>query len=163
MNKFFKSLMIGVVASLVIVGGVAGVGIYLSKGADDQISASGLVNDDKQRQVRMRPQQVQIGGYSLNSKQKAKVLMVSVAMNVTGSHNQLKVCRLMPRLVSTVNTAFANLANYGDAQISIPKDLPGALKNRFNRALGENLVDSVVLSAHQDDKTPPATNCPEET
>jgi len=163
MNKFLKSLMIGVLASLVIIGGIAGAGIYLSKGPDDAISSSGLVNDDKLREVRMRPQQVQIGGYSLNSKQKAKVLMVSVAMNVTGSHNQLKVCRLMPRLVSSVNTAFANLANYGDAQISIPSDLPGALKQRFNRALGENLVESVSLTAYQDDKTPPVSNCPETT
>lgn len=161
MNKFLKSLMIGVLASLVLIGGVAGVGIYLSKGGDDKISASALVNDDKQREVRMRPQQVQVGGYSLNGKEKAKVLMVSVAMNVTGSQNQLKVCRLMPRLVSTVNTAFANLANFGEAQLSIPKDLPGALKQRFNRALGENLVESVSLSAYQDSKTPPATNCPE--
>lgn len=165
MSKFMKSLLIGMVASLVLIGGVVGAGLWLSSnGSSSAIPTSAMANDDKPRLVRMQPQTVHLGGYSLNSGKKSKVLMVSVAMKVTGSQNQQKVCRLMPRLVSTVNTAFANLASYGDdVQAAFSKDLTQRLRHGFNRALGEALVGDVNLTAYEDKNAVPATNCPEAT
>ncbi|PIW29169.1 MAG: hypothetical protein COW30_05515 [Rhodospirillales bacterium CG15_BIG_FIL_POST_REV_8_21_14_020_66_15] len=163
MDKFMKSLLIGVAASIVLIGGIAGVGIWVSS-EPSASSVAAAPKDDKAHTVRMRPQAVQVGGYSLKSKDKAKILLVSIGMRVTGGHNFAKVCRLMPRLVSSVNTAFANLASYSDnAQDAITKDLTAQLRLRFNKALGERVVDDVILTAYQDKKDVPATNCPEET
>jgi hypothetical protein len=164
MDKFMKSLLIGVGASILLIGGVAGVGIWVSSQPSASTESVAMVKDDKVHTVRMRPQAVQIGGYSLKSKDKARLLLVSVGMQVTGGHNVAKVCQLMPRLVSSLNAAFANLASYsGNAQDAIPKDLPGQLQRRFNKALGVRLVDDVSLTAYQDKKDIPASNCPEET
>lgn len=163
MDKFMRSLMIGVGASIFLIGGIAGVGIWLSSEPSAQ-SAVATVKDDKIHTVRMRPQAVQIGGYSLKSKDKARILLVSIGMRVTGSHNAAKVCQLMPRLVSSVNTAFANLANYSDnVQDALPKDLTDQLQRRFNKALGDRVVDAVFVTAYQDKKDVPQTTCPEET
>ena len=164
MSKFVKSLLVGVVASLIIIGGVVGAGVWLSSGGGSAILTSSMANDDKPRLVRMEPQKVHLGGFSLNSRKQAKELVISVAMSVTGSQNQMKVCRLMPRLVSSLNAAFANLASYGDdARAALSGNLTGQLRSRFNRALGENLVGDVRLTAYQNKDDVPATNCPEET
>ncbi|MEQ8804662.1 MAG: hypothetical protein RLN77_03200 [Rhodospirillales bacterium] len=164
MDKFMKSLLIGVAASILVIGGVAGVGIWVSSEPSAATESTAMVKDDKVHTVRMRPQAVQVGGYSLKSKDKARLLLVSVGMRVTGGHNAAKVCQLMPRLVSSLNAAFANLASYsGNAQDAIPKNLTGQLQQRFNKALGMRVVDDVFLTAYQDKKDIPPTNCPEET
>lgn len=164
MDKFMKSLMIGVGASILLIGSVAAIGIWVSSEPGASSAPVAAVKDDKLYQVRMRPQSVQIGGYSLKSKQKAKLLLVSISMRVTGSHNFHKICQLMPRLVSSVNTAFASQVSYTDnAQDAITQDLTVKLQKRFNRALGERIVEKVSLSAYQDSKDVPPTNCPEET
>jgi hypothetical protein len=159
-----KSLMIGIGASIALIGGIAGIGIWLNAEPSAPSASAAAAKDTKIHTVRMRPQAVQVGGYSLKSKQKAKVLLVSVSMRVTGSHNFAKTCQLMPRLVSSVNAAFANLASYSDnAQDAITKDLTGQLQRRFNKALGERVIDAVSLTAYQDKGDVPDTNCPEET
>lgn len=162
MNRFMKSLLVGMVVSLVVIGGIAGAGLWLSRGTHGPVAS--VVNDDAPRLVRMRPQTVHLGGYSLNSNKQAKVLLISVAMTVTGGQNQAKVCRLMPRLVSTLNTAFANLASYGgDVRVAASKGLTAQLRQGFNRALGEALVSEVSLTAYENKADAPGSNCPEET
>ena len=163
MDKFMKSLLIGVAASILVIGGIAGIGIWVSSEPGATVSAT-TVKDDKVHTVRMRPQAVQVGGYSLKSKEKARQLLVSVGMRVTGGHNAAKVCQLMPRLVSSLNTTFTNLVNYsGDAQDAIPKNLTGQLQQRFNKALGGRVVDDVFLTAYQDKMDIPPTTCPDAT
>ena len=163
MDKFMKSLLIGVAASILVIGGIAGIGIWVSSEPGAAVSAT-TVKDDKVHTVRMRPQAVQVGGYSLKSKEKARQLLVSVGMRVTGGHNAAKVCQLMPRLVSSLNTTFANLVNYsGNAQDAIPKNLTGQLQQRFNKALGGRVVDDVFLTAYQDKMDIPPTTCPDAT
>lgn len=163
MDKFMKSLLIGMGASILLIGGVAALGIWVSSQPSASPNAA-VVQDNKVHTVRMRPQAVQVGGYSLKSKDKASLLLVSVAMRVTGSHNVAKVCQLMPRLVSSLNTVFANLVNYsGNARDALPKNLTGQLQQRFNKALGVHVVEGVFLTAYQDKKDIPATNCPEST
>jgi|GEM_PF-966009 len=164
MDKFMKSLLIGVAASILVIGGIAGIGIWVSSEPSAATSSAAMVKDDKVHTVRMRPQAVQVGGYSLKSKEKARQLLVSVGMRVTGGHNAAKVCQLMPRLVSSLNTAFANLVNYsGNAQDAIPKNLTDQLQQRFNKALGGRVVDDVFLTAYQEKKDVPPTTCPDAT
>ena len=164
MDKFMKSLLIGVGASVLLIGGIAGGGIWVSSEPSASSTSVAAVKDTKIHKVRMRPQAVQVGGYSIKSKQKAKNLLVSISMRVTGSHNFAKVCQLMPRLVSSVNTAFASQVNYSDnVQDAISKDLTVQLQQRFNRALGERIIEKVTLAAYQDKGDVPSTNCPEET
>lgn len=91
-------------------------------------------------------------------------MMVSVEMTVQGAHNQQNICRLMPRLVSTLNTAFSSLASYDtNAGATLPKSLGNELTGRFNRALGKNLVKAVSLRAYASIDDAPATTCPDET
>ena len=149
MDKFMKSLLIGVGASILVIGGIAGIGVWVSSEPTAATASATMVKD---------------GGYSLKSKDKAKLLLVSVGMRVTGGHNAAKVCQLMPRLVSSLNATFANLASYsGNAQDALPKNLTDQLQQRFNKALGMRVVDDVFLTAYQDKKDIPPTNCPEET
>lgn len=164
MNKFMRSLLIGMGASIFLIGGIAGIGIWVSSEPGAGVDVAGVAKDSKRHTVRMRPQSVQVGGYSLKSKKKAQVLLVSVEMRVTGTHNFVKVCQLMPRLVSSVNTVFANLVSQTDnAQDAITKDLTGQLKYRFNKALGDRVVDDVRMVAYQNENDVPGTTCPEET
>ncbi|MAO56338.1 MAG: hypothetical protein CMM61_11655 [Rhodospirillaceae bacterium] len=164
MNKFMRSLLIGMGASIFLIGGIAGIGIWVSSEPGAGTDVASVAKDSKRHTVRMRPQSVQIGGYSLKSKKKAQILLVSVEMRVTGSHNFVKVCQLMPRLVSSVNTVFANLVSQTDnARDAITKNVQGQLKYRFNKALGAPLIDDVRMIAYQDEKDVPGTTCPEET
>tara|TARA_Y100000813_G_scaffold54354_1_gene38052 strand:- start:786 stop:1277 length:492 start_codon:yes stop_codon:yes gene_type:complete len=163
MDKFMKSLLLGAGASILLIGGIAGLGLWLNA-EPSAATPVAVAQDNKIHTVRMRPQTVQIGGFSLKSKEKPRPLLVSVSMRVTGGHNMAKICHLMPRLVSSLNAAFANLASYTDsAHDAITGDLPGQLAQRFNRALGERVVEKVTLSVYQDRNKVPDTNCPEAT
>ena len=72
--------------------------------------------------------------------------------------------QLMPRLVSSVNTVFANLVSQTDnARDAITKNVQGQLRYRFNKALGAPLIDDVRMVAYQDEKDVPGTTCPEAT
>ena len=54
MDKFMKSLLIGVAASILVIGGIAGIGIWVSSEPSAAVSAT-TVKDDKVHTVRMRP------------------------------------------------------------------------------------------------------------
>lgn len=163
MDKFMKSLLLGAGASILLIGGVAVLGIWLNA-EPSAAPVAAVAQDTKVHTVRMRPQSVQVGGFSLKSKERPRPLLVSVSMQIRGGHNVSKICQLMPRLVSSLNAAFANLANYtGNAHDAISGDLPAQLAQRFNRALGERVIERVHLGVYQDRNKVPDTNCPEET
>ena len=70
MNKFMRSLLIGMGASIFLIGGIAAIGIWVSSEPGASVDAASVAQDSKRHTVRMRPQSVQIGGYSRKSKKK---------------------------------------------------------------------------------------------
>lgn len=75
MDNFMKSLLIGVGASIFIIGGIATIGVWVSSEPGQPV-ADRVEPDGKTYSVRMRPQPVQLGGYSLKSKSKGKAKVI---------------------------------------------------------------------------------------
>ncbi len=164
MNKFMRSLLIGAGASVFLIVAIAGIGLWVSNEPD--MITSGGFGDGKSYTVRMRPQPIPVGGFSLKGKDKAKaqVMMVSVELTVDGAANPRTVCRLMPRLVAKVNTAFAGLASFDPgASRALSKQMGPKLVGQFNRAIGGDSIQAVSFQVYADKGKAPGTSCPKET
>ncbi|MEK9672730.1 MAG: hypothetical protein VW268_09540 [Rhodospirillaceae bacterium] len=157
-----KSLSVGVGTTVFIIGGLAGIGVWISS-EPSVLEASTVKPDGKTYTVRMNPHQVQLGGYGLKSsgKDKLQTMLVSVELTVKGAHNQQKLCRLMPHLVSTLNTAFASLVSAGGGA-HLDGNLGNTLRTRFNKALGGDMVTAVSLRTYAEGGKVPQTTCDEQ-
>lgn len=160
MKKFIKTLLLGIGASAVVIGAVIGGMLWMS--AEPEKPAE-PVADNAPHVVRMAPLAVQVGGYDLSGRSNAKLLLVSIELLVTGSKNRDEVCRLMPRLVSTVNSELSRKASFGkDFNESLETSVPLLMRRKFNEALGDGLIDKVTVKALQGKRSAPAGTCPDQ-
>jgi flagellar basal body-associated protein FliL len=157
MPGFIKSVLIASSVAAGTVGSVAAIGT----GFD--VSFSGArqpAPDPGPSVVRMAPIAVHIGGWTLKTKKNEdRVVIVSIAIDVPNGDARNTVCRLMPRLVSAVNSEVSRNVLYQDTwKEALTGSLGQRLTVRFNRALGRTLINDVRLQAHASKgEAPPAT------
>tara|TARA_R100001129_G_scaffold64469_3_gene44075 strand:+ start:2417 stop:2896 length:480 start_codon:yes stop_codon:yes gene_type:complete len=150
--------------SLAVAGGVTGTVL----GA---VLLTGLITKQKielDHAERSRPQTlriqaipVRLGGYSLKYKQgTGDIVMLSVSVTVPGLKEKDLVCRLAPRLVSTVtNDVTIRYSDIDALRADLTKTLPEHLRRRFNLALGGKLIQSVIVDKVETGQLPPRSTC----
>ncbi|MCF3631100.1 hypothetical protein RJ527_11135 [Thalassospiraceae bacterium LMO-SO8] len=150
--------------SLAVAGGVTGtiLGAVLLTGLmTDQKLA--LENKEFKRPQTLRIQAIPIrlGGYSLKYKRGAgDIVMLSVSVTVPGRAERDLVCRLAPRLVSTVtNDVTIRYSDVDELRTDLTRALPEHLRRRFNLALNGNLIQSVTVDKVEAGKLPPQSTC----
>ena len=158
MPGLIKSVLIASTVAAGTVGSVAAVGM----GFDFNSGAPAATPVDAgPSQVRMSPISVPIGGWTLKKKKNAaKVLVVSIVLDVPNGDARQAVCRLMPRLVSAVNNEVSHNVLYQDNwKEALTGSLGQRLKVRFNRALGRTLISDVRLQAFGSETDAPPPTC----
>lgn len=150
--------------SLAVAGGVTGtiLGAVLLTGLmTDQKLA--LENEEFNRPQTLRIQAipVRLGGYSLKYKRgTGDIVMLSVSVTVPGRAERDLVCRLAPRLVSTVtNDVTIRYSDVDELRTDLTRTLPEHLRRRFNLALNGNLIQSVTVDKVEAGKLPPQSTC----
>ncbi|MEQ8228493.1 MAG: hypothetical protein RIA64_10445 [Rhodospirillales bacterium] len=159
MPGFIKSTLIASTVAAGTVGSVAAIGTEFDFGF-----GKGEVGpvDPGPSVVRMAPISIQIGGWTLKKKKnEAKVLIVSITLDVPSGEAKETACRLMPRLVSAVNSEVSREVLY---QATWKQALEGSLgqrlQTRFNRALGRTVISKVSLQAYGSEYEAPQATCP---
>lgn len=158
MPGFIKSVLIAGIVAAGTVGSVAAIGAGFNigfSGAGKPASGPGPAV------VRMAPIAVHIGGWTLKKKKhEARVLIVSIAIDVPNGDARDAVCRLMPRLVSAVNGEVSRNVLYQDTwKEALTGSLGQRLTGRFNRALGRTLINDVRLQTHGSKAEAPPPTC----
>ena len=160
MPGLIKSILISSMVAAVAVGSVAAVGtnFKFNFGSGDVAPV-----DPGPSVVRMAPISVQIGGWTLKKKRnEAKMLFVSIALDVPDGDARRTVCRLMPRLVAAVNSEVSHNVLYQETwKQALTGSLDQRLQTRLNRALGRTLVSELRLQGFASEvDAPPATCTP---
>jgi hypothetical protein len=158
MPGLIKSIVIASGVAAGTVGSVAAVGL----GVNLDYSSSGVrAPDPGPSTVNMAPISVQIGGWTLRKKKnEAQVLVVSISLSVPNGDARETVCRLMPRLISSVNSEVSHNVLYRDTwKEALAGSLGQRLKDRFNRALGRTLITDVGLQAYGSEFEAPRESC----
>lgn len=150
--------------SLAVAGGVTGtiLGAVLLTGliTDQQVQL-----DDAERSrpqtLRIQAIPVRLGGYSLRYKRgTGDIVMLSVSVTVPGTKEKELVCRLAPRLVSTVtNDVTIRYAEIEALRADLTRALPEHLRRRFNLALGGKLIQRVTVDTVDVGQFPPQSTC----
>tara|TARA_R110001592_G_scaffold81299_4_gene241377 strand:+ start:960 stop:1439 length:480 start_codon:yes stop_codon:yes gene_type:complete len=150
--------------SLAVAGGVTGTilsAVLLTGLMTDQKLA--LENEEFNRPQTLRIQAipVRLGGYSLKYKRgTGDIVMLSVSVTVPGRTERDLVCRLAPRLVSTVtNDVTIRYSDVDELRTDLTRTLPEHLRRRFNLALNGNLIQSVTVDKVEAGKLPPQSTC----
>ncbi|HBC08603.1 MAG TPA: hypothetical protein DC046_13645 [Rhodospirillaceae bacterium] len=150
--------------SLAVAGGVTGtiLGAVLLTGlmADQKM----LLHDaelNRPQTLRIQAIPVRLGGYSLKYKRgTGDIVMLSVSVTVPGLKEKDLVCRLAPRLVSTVtNDVTIRYSDVDALRTDLTKTLPEHLRRRFNLALGGRLIQNVIVDKVEAGKLPPQSTC----
>ena len=161
MPGFIKSTLIATTVAAGTVGSVTAVGmgfnvdLNFGKGNGAPVDAGPAV-------VRMAPISVQIGGWTLKKKKnEANQVIVSISLEVPNGEAKETACRLMPRLISAVNSEVSrNVLYRATWKQALEGSLGQRLKDRFNRALGKTVISKVHLQAFDDEYQAPAATCP---
>ncbi|UTW51070.1 hypothetical protein KFF05_14230 [bacterium SCSIO 12827] len=150
--------------SLAVAGGVTGtvLGAVLLTGlmADQKM----VLHDEelnRPQTLRIQAIPVRLGGYSLKYKRgTGDIVMLSVSVTVPGLKEKDLVCRLAPRLISTVtNDVTIRYAEVEALRADLTKTLPEHLRRRFNLALGGKLIQSVIVDKVEAGQFPPQSTC----
>ena len=156
MPGLIKSILVSSTVAAGTVGSVAALGTHFDFG----IGGTAPV-DPGPSVVRMAPISVQIGGWTLKKKRnEAKMLFVSIALDVPDGDARRTVCRLMPRLVAAVNSEVSHNVLYQETwKQALIGSLDQRLQARLNRALGRTLVNDVRLKAFASEADAPPATC----
>ncbi|PIW29170.1 MAG: hypothetical protein COW30_05520 [Rhodospirillales bacterium CG15_BIG_FIL_POST_REV_8_21_14_020_66_15] len=160
MPGLVKSVLLASAVAAGTVGSVAAVGLAFNIGFDFKGKEASVV-DRGPSVVRMEPISIQIGGWTLKKKRnEARVLIVSISLDVPDGAARRAVCRLMPRLVSAVNSEVSRNVLYRETwKEALTGSLGQRLKVRFNRALGRTLITDVSLQAIGSENDAPPPTC----
>lgn len=150
--------------SLAVAGGVTGtiLGAVLLTGlmTDRHTEMDGAANSRPQT-LRIQAVPVRLGGYGLKYKKGAgDIVLLSIAVRVDGVQERDLVCRLAPRLVSTVTQEVT--LRYSEAvalDADIGKSLPDHLRRRFNQALKSDVIQGVIVDRINSGEFPPQSTC----
>ncbi len=150
--------------SLAVAGGVTGtiLGAVLLTGLmTDQKMALDSEELNRPQTLRIQAIPVRLGGYSLKYKRgTGDIVMLSVSVTVPGHAERDVVCRLAPRLVSTVtNDVTIRYSDVDALRTDLTKTLPEHLRRRFNLALGGKLIQSVIVDKVEAGQLPPQSTC----
>lgn len=150
--------------SLAVAGGVTGtiLGAVLLTGliTDQQVELDAAERDRPQT-LRIQAIPLRLGGYSLRYKRgTGDIVMLSISVTVPGLSEKNLVCRLAPRLVSTVtNDVTIRYTEVDALRADLTKSLPEHLRRRFNLALGGRLIQSVTVDTVDAGELPPQSTC----
>lgn len=150
--------------SLAVAGGVTGtiLGAVLLTGLmTDQKLALDNKEFNHPQTLRIQAIPIRLGGYSLKYKRgTGDIVMLSVSVTVPGRAERDLVCRLAPRLVSTVtNDVTIRYSDVNELRTDLTRNLPEHLRRRFNLALNGNLIQSVTVDKVEAGKLPPQSTC----
>ncbi len=150
--------------SLAVAGGVTGtiLGAVLLTGlATDQKLALENKELNLPQTLRIQAIPIRLGGYSLKYKRgTGDIVMLSVSVTVPGRAERDLVCRLAPRLVSTVtNDVTIRYSDVNELRTDLTRTLPEHLRRRFSLALNGNLIQSVTVDKVEAGKLPPQSTC----
>jgi len=154
--NFYKSLAVAGGVTGTILGAVLLTGLMTHKQTElDEAARS------RPQTLRIQAIPVRLGGYSLKYKRgTGDIVMLSVSVTVPGAKEKELVCRLAPRLVSTVtNDVTIRYAETDALRADLTRTLPDHLRRRFNLALGGTLIQSVTVDTVDAGQFPPQSTC----
>ncbi|MEQ8804143.1 MAG: hypothetical protein RIE87_11610 [Rhodospirillales bacterium] len=150
--------------SLVVAGGVTGtiLGAVLLTGlmTDPHMELDDAANSRPQT-LRIQAVPVRLGGYGLKYKKGAgDIVLLSITVKVGGVPERDLVCRLAPRLVSTVTQEVTLRYSETEAlDADIGTSLPAHLRRRFNQALKSDVIQDVTIDRINSGEFPPQGTC----